>query len=249
MQSATPLSNDSWSNLDAIRQWFNTELGRHVLDTEAALLDQLLPAMFGYHLAQFSVQERPLFSSSMIRNKFCFSLDSSSQSNVITSPLSLPLSNDSIDVMLIHHLLDFSGSTQEILREVSRVVMPMGHIVLMGFNPLSIWGAWKALARHSGHAPWGGKFIRPGLLMDYLNLLDFKIDRAQYAIYGPPVARWSGRVNDYSMGVSRRLNLPVGSVYLIAAQKRVASMPAVKPIWRDRPSFGRLTAVQSVRHD
>ena len=248
MQSATPLSKDSWSNLHAIRQWFDTELGLHVLDTEAALLDQLLPAMFGYHLAQFSVQERPLFSSSNIRNKFCFSLDSSSQNKVIASPVNLPLSDDSIDVMLIHHLLDFSDSIQEILREVSRVVMPMGHVVLMGFNPISMWGFWKAIARHSGHAPWNGRFSRPGLLMDYLNLLDFKIDRAQYAIYGPPVARWSRRVNDYSMGVSRRLNLPIGSVYLIVAQKHVASMRAVKPIWNNRRPLGRLTAVQSVRH-
>lgn len=85
--------------------------------------------------------------------------------------------------------------------------------------------------------------------MDYLNLLNFKIDRAQYAVYGPPVARWSGRVNDYSLGVSRRLNLPVGSVYVIVAQKQVGSLRPVRPVWRKQPSFGGLTVVRSVKHD
>ena len=58
--------------------------------------------------------------------------------------MNLPLTDDSIDVMLIHHLLDFSDSIQEILHEVSRVVMPMGHVVLMGFNPVSMWGFGKS---------------------------------------------------------------------------------------------------------
>ena len=42
----------------------------------------------------------------------------------------------------VHHLLDFAESPQDILREIARVTLPMGHIVLVGFNPLSFWGAW-----------------------------------------------------------------------------------------------------------
>ena len=217
--------------------------------TEAAVLDQLLPGIFGYHLIQLSVQDQLLYRSSTIQNKFTMSLKKTRDSGLVAEPASIPLVSNSMDVVLLHHLLDYTRSPQDVLREISRVMIPMGHVIIIGFNPFSIWGLWGVIARYRGSVPWNGSFLWPGLLMDYLNLLDFKIDRAQYAIYGPPVARWSGRVNDYSQGVSRSLNLPVGSVYVIVAQKHVGSIRPVRPVWRRQPAFGRLTVVQSVKHD
>ncbi len=85
--------------------------------------------------------------------------------------------------------------------------------------------------------------------MDWLNLLDFKIDRAQYAIYRPPIAKYTGSVRDYSQGFSRNLNLPIGSVYVIAAHKQVGAMTPIRPQWKPAESFGRLSVVRSVKHD
>ena len=243
------LSGDSWSVIDDIGEWFGSSLGGHVLMTEAAVLDQLLPDIFGYHLVQLSVQDQLLYRSSTIQHKLTMSLEKNRDSGLVAAPANIPLASDSLDVVLLHHLLDYARSPQDVLREIRRVTMPMGHVIIIGFNPLSIWGLWGAIARYRGRAPWNGSFLWPGRLMDYLNLLDFKIDRAQYAIYGPPVARWSGRVNDYSQGVSRSLNLPVGSVYVIVAQKHVGSIRPVRPVWRRQPAFGRLTVVQSVKHN
>ena len=243
------LNAESWPRFDDICGWFKSALGQHVIETEAAMLDQLLPGIFGYHLVQVSVQDRQLFAASAIQNKFSLALEQSSNSGLVGIPDSLPFANDSVDVMLLHHLLDFTDSTNDVLREMSRVTMPMGYVVIVGFNPLSLWGLWGGVARYRGRAPWNGRFLSTGRLMDNLNLLNFKIDRAQYAVYGPPVARWSGRVNDYSLGVSRRLNLPVGSVYVIVAQKQVGSLRPVRPVWRNQPSFGGLTVVRSVKHD
>ena len=242
------LTTDSLSVFDEVSHWFSSPLGRHVLMTEAAVLDQLLPGMFGYHLVQVSVQDQELHQSSTIRNKFSISLVKNGSRGIVATPAQTPLANDSVDVILLHHLLDFTHSHQDVLREISRVTIPMGHVVIIGFNPLSIWGIWAAFARYGGVVPWNGSFIWPARLMDYLNLMNFKIDRAQYAIYGLPVARWSGGINDYSKGVSRRLNLPLGSVYVIVAQKQVGSIRTLKPIWRREPAFGQLTAVQSVKH-
>jgi len=235
--------------LDGIRHWFESDLGQHVLQTESAMLDQLLPAYFGYNLAQFSVQNQSLYRSSQIQNKFAIAMDERLAGGLIARPSELPLDSDCLDVAIVHHLLDFTESPQDILREIARVTLPMGHIVLVGFNPFSLWGAWKLMAKFKGRAPWNGSFIRPGRLMDWLNLLNFKIDRAQYAIYRPPLARYSGRVGDYSRGVSRHLNLPTGSVYVIVAQKHIGSIRPQKPLWKPAPSFGRLSVVQTVKHE
>ena len=235
---------------EKLRQWFDTPLGSHLLKTEMAVLDQLLPGLFGYNLMQVSIQDQPLFHASSVQTKLRVTLDSRSGdgSCVLARPDNLPFANDSIDVTLLHHLLDFSDSPHDILKEVSRVTLPMGHLVVIGFNPFSLWGAWRHAARFKGGAPWMGRFIRPGRLMDWLNLLDFKIDRAQYAIYGPPFARYQGKVRDYSQGISRNLNLPTGGIYVIVARKHVGSMTSIRPVWRDKQAFGRLGVVRSIPH-
>ena len=245
----TSLDDKSLPKLDEIRRWFASPLGEHVLMTESAILDQLLPGFFGYHLAQFSIQGRGLYRTSPIQNKFTIDLEKSRDSGIVAAPSSIPLDGDSVDVVLLHHLLDFSVSPQEILREISRITIPMGHVVITGFNPFSTWGLWKSVATFGGRAPWNGQFIRPGRLMDWLKLLNFKIDRAQYAIYRPPLARLSGKIDNYSQGVSRSLNLPIGSVYTIVAQKHIGAIKPVKPVWRRTPAFGRLSAVPSVNRD
>jgi SAM-dependent methyltransferase len=236
---------------ESIRLWFTSDLGRHVLKTESAMLDRLLPWIFGYHLAQLSVQDRVLHDASPIQNKIIIN-PNMINAGLVSNPTQLPFASDSIDVALLHHLLDFSESPQKILHELARAMLPMGHIVIVGLNPISLWGGWRTIVRcgrRKSNAPWSGAFIRPGRLMGWLNLLSFKIDRAQYSMYGPPFSQFLGEVNDYSDGVSRTLNLPIGSVYVIVARKHIGAGRSIKPEWSRRQVIGRLSAVRSVKHN
>jgi SAM-dependent methyltransferase len=243
------ISESSQPFLEDIRRWFGSTVGQHVLATESAMLEQLLPGFFGYHLAQLSVQDEELYASSNVQQKYKVHLDNHEGNGLVAAPSSLPFANDSIDVVLLHHLLDYVESPHEVLREVSRVTLPMGHVVIVGFNPMSLWGVWQSVARYRGKAPWHGSYIRPGRLMDWLNLLNFKIDRAQYAIYKPLLPKHLGKVRDFSQGVSRSLNLPVGSVYVIVARKHVGAIRPIRPVWKRSPAFGGLSVVNSVKHD
>ncbi len=213
------------------------------------MLEQLLPEFFGYHLVQLSVQNRPLSQSSQIYHKVCVGLDDVALNGLIAAPEKLPFARDSIDLVLLHHLLDYIESPQELLREAARVTLPMGHLVIIGFNPSSLWGAWWALTKFLKDSPRNGRFIRTGRLMDWLNLLNFKIDRVQYAIYGLPSGKYSEHISDYSQGLSRNLNLPIGSIYVIVAKKQVSTLTPISPQWKTSRSFGRLSLVRSVRHD
>ena len=245
------LTSSSQPVLESIRSWFTSDLGRHVLKTESTMLDRLLPGIFGYHLAQLSVLDRVLHDASPIQNKIIINPDMT-KAGLVSNPTQLPFASDSIDVALLHHLLDFAESPQKILHELARAMLPMGHIVIVGFNPISLWGGWRTIVRcgrRKSNAPWSGAFISPGRLMGWLNLLGFKIDRAQYSIYRPPVSQYLGEVNDYSDGVSRTLNLPIGSVYVIVASKHIGAVRSVKPIWRHRQVSGRLSVVNTVKHN
>ena len=234
------------SGLSDIRAWFESPLGRQVVNVQQAVLEQLLPGFFGYHLMQLSIQSAPLYGSSPIHHKFSMALRSDDDAAFLGKATSLPFADDSMDVTLLHHLLEFFDSPQQILREVARVTIPSGHIVIAGFNPLSLWGLCKPVARLRGNAPWIGSFIRPGRLMDWLNLLNFKIDRAHYCTYGLPVNRkpFVGRIPDYTQGISRKSSLPFGAVYVIVARKQVGTMTSIRPVWRQSKAFDRLTVVR-----
>jgi len=231
----------------SVNPWFSTSLGKRVLKTETAIIEQLLPGFFGYHLLQLSVQAQPLYESSPIRHKF--SLSSAlynGETSVIANPDLLPFEEDSLDVVLLHHLLDFQDSPQNLLREVTRVARPMGQVVIVGFNPFSLWGMWKPIGALRHRQPWEGKFISPGRLMDWLTLLNFKIDRAQYSIYGLPYNRNEEdlTLDDYSQGLSRNPNWPFGAIYVIVARKQVGTMTPIKPVWKKNRSLGKLSVVR-----
>ncbi|HIG40476.1 MAG TPA: methyltransferase domain-containing protein [Gammaproteobacteria bacterium] len=258
-------------------QWFSSTLGKQVFNTQLAVMEQILPGYFGYHLLQMSIQDKPLFECSPIGHKFAIApsdelpdadisepdvpdhqlsgnqvagqgfpdqIQSADKNSFVGTGQSLPFKDDSIDVMVIHHLLDFHSSPQRLLSEVARVSLPMGHLVIVGFNPMSTWGLWKPFGAIRNKAPWHGNFMRTGRLMDWLNLLNFKIDRAQYCTYGLPITRKpSSSAADYSQGLSRYTNWPFGAVYVIVARKQVSTMIPMKPVWTRRHAFGQLSVV------
>lgn len=233
--------------LSCIRDWFEMPMGRRVVDIQKAVLEQLLPGLFGYHLMQLSIQREPLYAASPINHKFPMALVPEDEGSFLGRATSLPLEDDSMDVVILHHLLEFFDAPQQILREVSRVTIPSGHVVIAGFNPVSLWGLCKPLGQIRGRAPWVGSFIRPGRLMDWLNLLNFKIDRAHFNTYGLPVNRrpFVGKMPDYGQGLSRKSNFPFGAVYVIVARKQVGTMTPIRPVWRRQSrAFGRLTVVR-----
>lgn len=52
----------------------------------------------------------------------------------------IPLLPESIDVVIIHHALEFSLNPRSILEEAYQILAPNGNLIIIGFNPLSMWG-------------------------------------------------------------------------------------------------------------
>jgi len=234
-----------------VKDWFTGPLGQLVLANEERVLEQLLPGFFGYHLLQLSPQENSLFSSSVIHHKLKLTAGSNDTKAtgdcMAAEATELPFAEDSLDVVLLHHMLEFHREPLKLLREVSRVALPMGQLVIVGFNPMSLWGACQPIGRLREKTPWTGDFIPPGKLMDWLNVLNFKIDRAQYCLYGWPTLKSTAKLPDFSHGLSRNANLPFGGIYIIVARKQVGAMIKVRPVWQRTRAFGGLSVVPPAR--
>ena len=77
-----------------------------------------------------------LFDASAVRHKFQLArLAGASGIGALSDPEQLPIESESIDVALLHHVLEYSASPHALLRESARVVVPHGSVIVIGFAP------------------------------------------------------------------------------------------------------------------
>lgn len=235
--------------LDEINGWFDSARGQQVLSLQEAVLGKLLPGIFGYHLLQLGPLEKDLFRSSQIGTCTRLSLRTSPGAGILGNPACLPFKDDSLDLVLLHHALDFISSPGEQLREAARVTMPSGYLLLIGFNPVSLWGLGRPLLRFRRRVPWGAAFIRMHRLLDWLDLLNFQTDRVIYGLHGPGLFAPQSSAPDFSRGLSRHTNWPFGAVYIVVARKWMRTAKPLRPSWKSRPVMTNLKVVKGYRKE
>lgn len=215
------------------RPWFDSALGRHVLACEQAYFDEAASDIFGFNALQLGLPQYDLLRTSRIPLRL--TLDAYAPARLLTDFNYLPIASQSVDLVLMPHVLEFSRTPHQILREVERVLMPEGHVIITGFNPLSLWGACHAFRRRRGEFPWRGKFIGLPRLKDWLALLGFEVAAGRLACYVPPLrsARWLTRLQFMEAAGDRWWPLG-GGVYCLLAKKRVPGMRLILPSWNER---------------
>lgn len=223
----------------ALHAWYHTTLGRLFAATERVMLDRLLAGLFGYHsLALGLPGERDLLAASPIVRRYRMEIDPAltvQEVDVWTEPARLPVAADSMDVVVVAHLLEFSADPQAVLRELDRVLIPEGHLVLLGFNPWSWWGLPRLWLYGSQRgAPWQGACRSTRQWQMQLQSLGFDIVATHYHFYRPPLARssWLERLAFLERWGTRGWGC--GGGYVLLAKKRVSTLTPIRPRWRPR---------------
>lgn len=145
----------------------------------------------------------------------------------------LPFASDSLDLVLLPHVLEFAENPHQILREVERVLRPEGNLIISGFNPRSLWGLRRALGRKRGY-PWSAHLIALPRLKDWLALLGFEVVGGRFAAYAPPFrqAKWLERFA-FMEAAGDRWWAVSGGIYFVHAVKRVPGMRLIRPQWNN----------------
>ncbi|MCG8673282.1 MAG: class I SAM-dependent methyltransferase [Pseudomonadales bacterium] len=218
---------------ELVNQWFDTELGQQTLAEEQHLLDQILPSMFGCYLMKTGVGlPRLHLEASPIKHRFymCEELYPQVPMACVQSRLTdLSVASDSIDVAVLHHTLDFDNNPHRLLREITRTLIPGGKLVVIGFNPWSLWGIFRLMRMKTAKIPWSGNFLSPYRVSDWLNLLDFEVEGCECAIFSPPnVSKAWSRYFGWLAYASKRWWSQRGAIYIMVATKRVAKVTPIK---------------------
>ncbi|SDS39985.1 Methyltransferase domain-containing protein [Halopseudomonas xinjiangensis] len=205
--------------LDVARAWLESPPGLMLLEAEREVMRNHLSRCFGQHLVQYGLAPALLDQErSVLRNHW--HLDLSTASGAIPAEESQwPFAPQSLDVVVLHHGLDFCLTPRSLLREASQAVRAGGHMLIFGFNPWSLWGASHFTGR--GWFSEAG-FVSPARLTDWLELLGFAVEKRVDGCYRPPLASeaWLGRLHRLENFAGRH-QLPGGGFYFLVARRQM----------------------------
>ncbi|MGI2261020.1 class I SAM-dependent methyltransferase [Shewanella sp. GXUN23E] len=224
--------------------WQDFANGEHLQMCLQQALSPWWPRLFGYHLLKLGPLSAAMDAShSSISHQIC--LHDAAGASVVANTTQLPLRHASVDVVLANFLLEFEANPYQLLREIDRVLISGGTLILSGFNPLSPAILGKLLPRYQHVLPWRGHFYLPSRVKDWLALLGYQVICDERLVYHPLFGHvdkglmWQHGLESWLPGS--------GSVFLLVARKLDSPLTPVrekrkarKPHWQTIPSAGRV---------
>ena len=230
---------------DDLAAWLATPPGQYLLAWEQAQLDRVVADLFGFHALQLGIGELDALRANRMPHRWLAAAGAGMPRAVSLhcDTDALPFPERSLDLVVLPHTLELARDPHLTLAEVERVLVPEGRVVILGFNPASLWGLRHRMGRWrqrlGGRAalflPRPGDFIGYWRLRDWLRLLSFEVEGGRFGGYRPPLrsqgwlARyaWMDRTGDRWWPV-------LGAVYMLVAVKRVRGMRLVGLLPRER---------------
>ena len=136
---------------------------------------------------------------------------------VVADTAELPFAGASIDGVVLHHALDVVADRRGTLREAARVLRSGGRLVVVGFNPFSLWLLTRPLAAFHDLHPLSVPRLR-----EWLAVLGMTREAPPvYLNYrsGLPIALAREPWRTASAWLNR-LQPPLGGAYILAARKQ-----------------------------
>jgi SAM-dependent methyltransferase len=262
--------------------WLQTPPGQYLLAWEQERLDHAVTDAFGFHALQLGLPEVDALRANRMPHRWVAS-DSLYVPDVLTTapppdallttqpahePIALhcafdalPFPNASIDLVVLPHGLELARDPHQTLREVERVLVPEGRVVIAGFNPTSLWGLRQRAGRMQRglrftasddglYLPSEGDFMGYWRLRDWLRLLSFEVETGRFGCWRPPLRSeaWLQRFA-WMDPVGERWWPVLGAVYFLVAVKRVRGMRLIGKVRAEKRKVINAPAVVVNRHN
>lgn len=211
--------------------WFDSPVGRQLLEQEERVISQELSRFFGSYLVHYGTFANTPIEPQKIKRSVRLGPPLKGV-EIICEEQSWPIGEHAADVVVVQHGLDFSLSPHALLREAARSVRPGGHLLVVGINPWSTWGATRLMTRKAfRHA----RCIRASRVGDWLNLLGFALEKRRFGCYCPPLSssRWRARLSGLEVA-GERLQMPTGGFYILVARKLMVGLRPLRQSRRER---------------
>ena len=262
-----------------LTDWLTTARGAYVLGWEQSHLDAAVVDLFGFHALQLGLPELQALGANRMPHRWVATESPDASETGAAAPAALPgetptpravvalhcdfdalpFDASSLDLLVLPHALEHARDPHLALREVERVLMPEGRVVIVGFNPTSLWGLRQQLGRwrrrlvpgtpQAVFLPDGGELLRYRRLRDWLHLLSFEVEDGRFGCYRMPVGstKWLARFA-WMERVGERWWPVFGAVYFVVAVKRVRGMRLVGMVRAQRKQTAAAPAAVVATH-
>ncbi|MEX0373930.1 class I SAM-dependent methyltransferase [Spiribacter pallidus] len=244
-----------------LNDWFKTPAGRELAQQESRLLSRRLAGLYARRVLQVGSYGEGC-GPTVYDHTRQWIMDACPGEAITLRGNSqvMPLASGSVDGIVLVHQLEFTDKPHQVFREAARVLAPEGHMLVLCFNPLSLWGVRRWLSLRADAPPWNGTYLSAGRLMDWMRLLGVTPrPRESMAPLPPPLygQRAGGQDNRRRDTRLPRIMRGLGGVNLIIGQKRVSGQvhpPAVRQrrlaiIPGGLAQAGARAAIRQERHD
>ncbi len=162
-------------------EWLNEPRGKGLLWEETRIVSKVLDEVFGDYLLQIGAWGAPdqFLKAARTRSSYLISTAEFEQPSIISSSENLGIASDSIDAVLLPHMLETAHDPHQLLREVDRILRPEGHLIVLGFNSPGWWPLRQKLS-DGGFLPGIDQFVSEQRLEDWLQLLGFNTLQTQF---------------------------------------------------------------------
>lgn len=209
--------------------WLKKEPGSLLVNMERDQLQRLLGPVAGDYLIQMGGLPE-LTAASPIRFKWYF--NTQAKSDTIQVALDeLPLVPESVDVIVMVHVLEFTAKPQVLLREAYQALAPGGQLIVLSVNPYSLWG----LSREVPHS-WPAWKVK-----HWLRDLRLRIVMSDTFCFRPPLhsLKWWGWLL-WLEALGPFCFPSWGGFYILAAQKRISGkIPSLQPCWTKKMELAK----------
>lgn len=211
--------------------WLDGPLGRTLAACETPVVEQALSQAFGLQMLQIGAWGEPgrFIAAARTLRAAVVSAEPGPGVSMVCRPARLGVASASVDTVLLPHTLERDPEPHNVLREVERVLVGEGHLIVLGFNPYGLWGLRRALSRR--RFPAGiDRLVPEGRLRDWLALLGLEVVDARRYLFPLPLNRES--VQRRCAGLEQvgvRFWPGLSGAYMLVAQKRVYSVTPLRP--------------------
>jgi SAM-dependent methyltransferase len=233
--------SESIGEMKEWQTWLSSPAGQYLIEWEQKQLDGLVGDLFGFHALQLGLEELDALRTNRMPHRWlalpnCEGLKTSFS----TDFRALPFAEQSLDLIILPHTLEICPDPHATLREVERVLVPEGRVIICGLNPWSLWGArlmrerfYARLGSKKTFMPIHSEFMGPHRMKDWLTLLGFEIEGGGFGVYKPSFEsqRWLSRLQWMELAGNRWWPI-FGSAYFLTAVKRVRGMRLLGASWK-----------------
>ncbi|WOT06629.1 class I SAM-dependent methyltransferase [Shewanella youngdeokensis] len=223
--------------------WSELPNGVVMRESIEATLFAWWPRLFGYYMLNLGPLSAKIDKTGVGINSL-YSLYDAPEADIVADYHQLPIQNSCVDAVVMNFLLEFEADPYRLLREVDRVLIAGGHLVITGFNPLSPMFMGKILPKYQQEIPWNGRFFMPSRVKDWLGLLGYQVVADERLLHHHLLndvnteSIWSHALKSW---------LPsAGSLYILVARKLESPLTPLRERrkvkqakWSTAPSAGR----------